>query len=172
AAGNAPTASRSAEPAASGSEGTRSLAAATRWSAGGSRRYHVGRAGGRNASAIVGGNVPESRRPSKSMLPPCRDPGRSSPRSGARPHHVDAAAAAALPFRAARFTHVWFVESLSGVSDPGAALAEAHRVVRPGGGIAIQDLFGTGRAAVEIGSWRFARPALYREAVAAAGFVD
>ena len=82
------------------------------------------------------------------------------------------AAAAALPFRPARFTHVWFVESLSGVSDPGAALAEAHRVVRPGGGIAIQDLFGTRRAAVEIGSWRFARPALYREAVAAAGFVD
>jgi len=82
------------------------------------------------------------------------------------------AAAVALPFRAARFTHVWFVESLSGVSDPGAALAEAHRVVRPGGCLAIQDLFGTGRAAVEIGSWRFARPALYREAVAAAGFVD
>jgi len=82
-----------------------------------------------------------------------------------------AAEAAALPFRAARFTHVWFVESLSRVPDPGAALAEAHRVVRPGGWLAIQDLFAAGRA-LEIAGWRFARPAVYRDAVAAAGFVD
>jgi SAM-dependent methyltransferase len=82
------------------------------------------------------------------------------------------AAAPALPFRAARFTHVWFVDSLSRVADPAAALAEAHRVVRPGGWIAVQDMFLTGRDGPRIAGWRFARPAAYHEALAAAGFVD
>ncbi len=48
--------------------------------------------------------------------------------------------AAALPFRAAHFTHVWLLEALPRLPDPGAALREAHRVLRRGGTVAIQDL--------------------------------
>jgi len=82
------------------------------------------------------------------------------------------AAPKALPFRAARFTHVWLVESLSRLPDAQAALAEAHRVVRPGGWLAVQDLFRAGRAGADIPGWRFADPEVYVEAIAAAGFID
>ena len=76
------------------------------------------------------------------------------------------AAPQALPFRAARFTHVWLVESLSRLPDAQAALAEAYRVVRPGGWLAVQDLFRTGRARAEVPGWRFADPEVYVEAIA------
>ena len=46
----------------------------------------------------------------------------------------------ALPFRPSRFTHVWFVETLPRLDDAGGALAEAARVLRHGGQLAIQDL--------------------------------
>src|SRR2546430_1782941 len=145
AAGNPPTASRSAEPAAC-------------WRPHGhARKSGRARGGGRGLGgrarcrgAPAGGGVVGATHPVAEAAA-----GTELGRRSGMPRQVQLvpAAAAALPFRPARFTHVWFVESLSGVSDPGAALAEAHRVVRPGGGIAIQDLFGTRRAAVEIGSW-------------------
>ena len=53
-------------------------------------------------------------------------------------HHV-CAAPGALPFGDARFTHVWVVETLPLMHDVPAALAEARRVVRPGGYLAMQD---------------------------------
>jgi len=64
------------------------------------------------------------------------------------------------------------VESLSRLPDAQAALAEAHRVVRPGGWLAVQDLFRAGRAGADIPGWRFADPEVYVEAIAAAGFID
>src|SRR5262245_16244359 len=51
-----------------------------------------------------------------------------------------AADAAALPFQASRFTHVWVVETLPRLAAPERALAEAARVLRHGGMLAIQDL--------------------------------
>src|SRR5262245_33504535 len=45
-----------------------------------------------------------------------------------------------LPFRAGRFTHVWVVESLARFPDVDATLAEAYRVVRRGGTLAMQEL--------------------------------
>jgi len=48
--------------------------------------------------------------------------------------------AAALPFRAAHFTHVWILEALPRLLDASGALAEAHRVLRRGGTLALQDL--------------------------------
>ena len=81
------------------------------------------------------------------------------------------AAPAALPFRAAHFTHVWLVESLSGLDDVAAALAEAYRVVRPGGWLAVQDLFPAGHAP-SIPGRRSTDPEAYVAAIAAAGFID
>src|SRR5262249_15000249 len=42
-------------------------------------------------------------------------------------------------FADACFTHVWLVETLPQMSDPAPALAEAWRVVRPGGYLAMQE---------------------------------
>lgn len=47
---------------------------------------------------------------------------------------------ASLPVRTGRFTRVWIVESLPRMRDPAAALGEAHRALRPGGTLAVQDL--------------------------------
>jgi len=61
-----------------------------------------------------------------------------------------------LPFRPSRFTQVWMVETLPRLDDAGRALAEAARVLRHGGQLAIQDLVlrdeGVGLA---IPGWRF-----------------
>lgn len=81
------------------------------------------------------------------------------------------AAPGALPFRTARFTHVWLVESLSCLPDVPAALAEAHRVVRPGGSLAVQDLF-RAEHAPSVPGRRATDPEVYVTAIAAAGFVD
>jgi len=56
-------------------------------------------------------------------------------------HHLPARADA-LPLASASFTHVWIVESLSSMARPEAALAEAFRVLRPGGHVAMQELIG------------------------------
>jgi SAM-dependent methyltransferase len=90
----------------------------------------------------------------------------------AQVRHV-AADPEALPVAAARFTHAWIVEALPRVRDAVATLAEAHRALRPGGTLAVQDLVlaDTARPVVVPG-WRFARLAVRVAQVAAAGFVD
>jgi SAM-dependent methyltransferase len=79
----------------------------------------------------------------------------------------------ALPFRAERFTHVWIVEALPRVQDADGALAEAYRVVRRGGTLAVQDIVrdqvGTPPA---VPGWRFCRLEERLATLARAGFVD
>jgi DNA replication and repair protein RecF len=80
---------------------------------------------------------------------------------------------AALPFRDARFTHAWLVETLPRLRDAHAALAELFRVIRPGGHVAIQDLVpGRVARAPELRGWRFATADVRREALLHAGFAD
>jgi SAM-dependent methyltransferase len=87
-------------------------------------------------------------------------------------HHV-CARTEALPFADARFTHVWLVETLPQVDDAPAALAEARRVVRPGGYLAMQDLVTPDPArAPALEGWRFATVEERRAALRDAGFVD
>jgi ubiquinone/menaquinone biosynthesis C-methylase UbiE len=45
---------------------------------------------------------------------------------------------AALPFRERYFTHVWCVERILDPREADARLREVHRVVRPGGHVALQ----------------------------------
>jgi SAM-dependent methyltransferase len=67
-----------------------------------------------------------------------------------------AARSGALPFRPSRFTHVWMVETLPRLDDAGCALAEAARVLRHRGQLAIQDLVvGDEGARPTIPGWRF-----------------
>ncbi|HEV7226029.1 MAG TPA: class I SAM-dependent methyltransferase [Pirellulales bacterium] len=58
----------------------------------------------------------------------CRDDGRIVPL---------ASDALRLPFESDSFDAVWCAQSLYSLRDPGAALAEMHRVVRPGGTVAV-----------------------------------
>jgi SAM-dependent methyltransferase len=89
-----------------------------------------------------------------------------------RVHHV-CARTGALPFADARFTHVWLVETLPQVGNAPAALAEAWRVVRPGGYLAMQELVAPDPAkAPVLEGWRFATLDARREALRGAGFVD
>ena len=48
--------------------------------------------------------------------------------------------AAALPFARAAFTHVWILEALPGLGPTARVLAEAFRVLRPGGHLGVQEL--------------------------------
>jgi SAM-dependent methyltransferase len=80
--------------------------------------------------------------------------------------HV-AAAPERLPFRDAAFTHVWIVERLAGVGAPDRLLAEAHRVVRPGGYLATQELVATAGEPV-----RSTSANRWHALLTAAGFVD
>ena len=67
-----------------------------------------------------------------------------------------AAHTGALPFRPSRFTHVWFVETLPRLDDAQRALAEAARVLRHGGQLAIQDLvLRNDGVRLAIPGWRF-----------------
>jgi SAM-dependent methyltransferase len=87
-------------------------------------------------------------------------------------HHVPAAAQR-LPFTDAGFTHVWLVETLSRLPDVGGALAEAYRVVRPGGHVAMQELVCPGGdVPARVAGWHFATSAERRDALLAAGFAD
>ena len=89
--------------------------------------------------------------------------------------HVRSVAAdpATLPFQASRFTHVWIVEALPRLAAPERALAEAARVLRHGGMLAIQDLvLADAHADVPIAGWRFATAAARVEAVSRLPFVD
>jgi SAM-dependent methyltransferase len=84
-----------------------------------------------------------------------------------------AADAAALPFQAGRFTHVWLVETLPRLAAPERVLAEAARVLRHGGMLAIQDLvLADAEADVPIAGWRFATAAARAEIVGNLPFVD
>jgi SAM-dependent methyltransferase len=85
---------------------------------------------------------------------------------------VVAATAGALPFRTARFTHVWSHETLGRLGDPGAALAEAHRVLRRGGTLAIQDLSVVVPPGPALAGWRFAMAEERAEWLERAGFVE
>jgi SAM-dependent methyltransferase len=70
--------------------------------------------------------------------------------------HVPARSAA-LPFEVSRFTHVWIVETLPRVAEPEGALAEAARVLRHGGLLAIQDLvLADNGAQLAVPGWEFA----------------
>lgn len=82
-------------------------------------------------------------------------------------HHL-AAPTDALPLASTRFTHVWIVESLSAMPRPEAALAEAFRVLRPGGHMAVQELVGRAR----IHSFRFVDAAERARQLAAVGLVE
>ena len=80
---------------------------------------------------------------------------------------------AALPFRAAHFTHVWILETLPRLRDPLAALGEAHRVLRRGGTLAIQDLVRPeARSAPEIPGWRPSTTAERAAALERLGFIE
>ncbi len=83
----------------------------------------------------------------------------------------------ALPFADASFDVYWCQDSLLFSTDKPRALAEAARVVRPGGTIAISDLVVTGRPApdaavllTEISAPGFWSAEDYRKGLVAAGF--
>src|SRR5262245_8733965 len=78
----------------------------------------------------------------------------------------------ALPFRDGRFTHVWILETLARMPDAAAALTEAHRTLRPGGTLAVQELVRADDGRVAISGWRFATTAARRAELEAAGFID
>src|SRR5262245_23536087 len=81
------------------------------------------------------------------------------------------AAPHALPFRDGRFTHVWILETLARLPDTAAVLAEAHRTLRRGGTLAMQELVSTGDTP-SIHGWRFASTEDHLAALAAVGFID
>lgn len=83
------------------------------------------------------------------------------------------AAPEALPVRDQHFTHVWMIETLPRFRDPAAALAEAHRALRPGGTFALQDLVrGTRAHGPRLPGWRLATAGERVTALRAAGFVE
>jgi SAM-dependent methyltransferase len=86
-------------------------------------------------------------------------------------HHVPADPRR-LPFHTAAFTHVWAVETLSGLDDPPAVLAQAYRVLRPGGHLAVQELVPGDGASPVVAGTSFAAAGRWARVLAAAGFVD
>ena len=79
----------------------------------------------------------------------------------------------ALPFRDARFTHVWIIEALPRLDDPLIALREAYRALRRGGTLAVQDLVLTRAAGCPpIPGWTPGGANDRTAMLARAGFVD
>lgn len=77
----------------------------------------------------------------------------------------------ALPLREGAATHVWAIEWLSTLEVPTPVLAEARRVVRPGGHLAVQELVPRGTVVEIEGRWlRSAEE--WRALIGEAGFVD
>jgi SAM-dependent methyltransferase len=76
-----------------------------------------------------------------------------------------------LPVRHAAVTHVWTIESLSGLADPGAALAEAWRVVRPGGHLAMLEAVAA-EETITVAGRTLRPPAWWARRTSDAGFVD
>jgi SAM-dependent methyltransferase len=83
-----------------------------------------------------------------------------------------AGSAAALPFHAGRFTHVWLLETLARLPDARAALGEAFRALRPGGHLAVQELVSRAPAPPSLPGWRFRDADAWHRALAETGFVE
>lgn len=82
-----------------------------------------------------------------------------------------ACACECLAIRDGAMTHVWAMEALGGLRDPSGALAEAWRVVRPGGHLAVVELV-SDAGPLDVGG-RVVRPAARWVArLRGAGFVD
>ncbi|MFY1679637.1 SAM-dependent methyltransferase [Streptomyces sp. WMMC905] len=85
-----------------------------------------------------------------------------------------------LPFDDGHFDGAWAIESLLHLTDPGAALAEIHRVVRPDGRLVVADLCRRERSADDEAVWdgmlrmyeiaTIATPEEHRERLAASGW--
>jgi hypothetical protein len=82
-----------------------------------------------------------------------------------------AGCAARLPLRDGAVTHVWAFEALGEAGEPGALLAEARRVVRPGGYFAAVEPASDG-APLEVAGRVVPSAATWAARVAAAGFVE
>jgi ubiquinone/menaquinone biosynthesis C-methylase UbiE len=95
-------------------------------------------------------------------------------RAAALEEHVQHVAAdpATLPFDDGAFTHVWSVEALAFLNDPAAGIAEAHRVLRPGGHLAIQELVRADSGGPAIAGATFRGAEAWMRVLARAGFVD
>jgi SAM-dependent methyltransferase len=76
-----------------------------------------------------------------------------------------------LAVRDRAVTHVWAMESLGTLADPERALAEARRVVRPGGHLAVLESVADA-GAEDVGGRVLRSEASWIESIRAAGFVD
>jgi SAM-dependent methyltransferase len=79
----------------------------------------------------------------------------------------------AVPVRDGTFTQIWSVEALQHVDDLPRAIAELHRVLRPGSPLALQEVVRRTERVPRIGgAWRHHTAAAYLTALADAGFTD
>jgi SAM-dependent methyltransferase len=76
-----------------------------------------------------------------------------------------------LPFREAAFTHVWVLEVLGTLGPSDRVLAEAFRVLRPGGHLGVQEIV-VGGSDDAVALQGFVRPEIRRGALERAGFLE